>query len=103
MAEPAAIDNAKLPVEATASEASLSARLLAAQYDERRRISRELHDSIGQTLASAKIILERLGRKQVVADSAEYKELEQILGDAVTEVRTISHLLHPPTLDLIGL
>src|ERR1700716_2658518 len=83
----------------------LSARLLQSQDDERRRIARELHDSIGQTLAALSMNLaavatdiERLTKTvNTVNDSAALvRELSQ-------EVRTISHLLHPPLLDEAGL
>jgi len=83
----------------------LSARLMQLQDDERRRIARELHDSVGQTLAAlamnlslVKSDLERLTRvTNALTDS------ENLVRDMSTEVRTISHLLHPPLLDEAGL
>jgi len=86
----------------------LSARLLQAQDEERRRISRNLHDSAGQYLASAQM---RLGAiEEQISDSPQAKILKELVADAQQavsecskEIRTISYLLHPPTLDLAGL
>jgi signal transduction histidine kinase len=83
----------------------LSARLLQSQDDERRRIARELHDSVGQLLAALNMNLsavrgdiERLAQTtNALADS------ENLVNEMSTEVRTISHLLHPPLLDEAGL
>jgi signal transduction histidine kinase len=83
----------------------LSARLMQLQDEERRRLARELHDSVGQTLAALGMNLaamatdiERLTKTvNTVNDSAALvRELSQ-------EVRTISRLLHPPLLDEAGL
>ena len=83
----------------------LSARLLQLQDDERRRIARELHDSVGQMLAALNMNLsavradiERLSKTaNALADS------ENLVHEMTSEVRTISHLLHPPLLDEAGL
>jgi CheY-like chemotaxis protein len=85
------------------SESSLSAKLLEAQDDERRKISRELHDSVGQSLTAAKIGLAKLRSTVRAAELASLNEVEQMVDEALTEVRTVSYLLHPPTLDLMGL
>jgi signal transduction histidine kinase len=83
----------------------LSARLMQLQDDERRRIARELHDSVGQMLAALTMNLstvrtdvERLS-KTVLA----LTDSEGLVQQMSTEVRTISHLLHPPLLDEAGL
>jgi PAS domain S-box-containing protein len=81
---------------------SLSGRLLTLQDEERRRIARELHDSLGQYLAALKMNIECLpstnGEQiKILADCS------RILEKCLTEVRTISHLLHPPLLDESGL
>lgn len=83
----------------------LTARLMQLQDEERRRIARELHDSVGQTLAvltmnlaAVSADIERLGQTaKTVGDSlALAREMSQ-------EVRTVSYLLHPPLLDESGL
>jgi signal transduction histidine kinase len=83
----------------------LSRRLLRAQDDERRRISRELHDSTGQLLVSLKLTLAALGknsqaptqRDRLIASAAE------MVDEITRQLRTMSYLLHPPLLDEAGL
>lgn len=82
---------------------SFTARLLKAQDDERRRIGRELHDSVGQYLVALKMNLGRLHTKLGAKADHEIGEAERMLEEALTEVRTVSHLLHPPNLELLGL
>ncbi|HEY7352590.1 MAG TPA: CHASE3 domain-containing protein [Terriglobales bacterium] len=78
----------------------LSARLLELRDDERRRLSRELHDSIGQYLAAIKMNLAVLAPAD--APDHRYSECVKLLDQSIKEVRTISHLLHPPGLDEAG-
>ena len=84
----------------------LSARLLQLQDDERRHIARELHDSVGQLLAAIamniSLVKSESSRLSPGAARAVFENstmIEQISG----EIRTISHLLHPPLLDEAGL
>jgi len=85
---------------------ALSGRILELQDAERRRIARELHDSVGQYLAGVRLQLQQLERlcpqnsQQTVTLFSETREL---VDRSLTEVRTISHLLHPPLLDELGL
>jgi PAS domain S-box-containing protein len=84
----------------------LSARLLQIQDDERRRIARELHDSIGQLLAAVSMNTAHASReagKLSPSASSALTENAALLEQISTEIRTISHLLHPPLLDEIGL
>ena len=85
---------------------TLSGRLLQAQDEERRRIARELHDSAGQLLTALNMNLvpiqsdvDKLGPAAVRAVSESFQLIEQLSK----ELRTISHLLHPPMLDEAGL
>ena len=83
----------------------LSARLLQLQDDERRRIARELHDSVGQTLAALAMNLSavRLDFERMTQTVHTLTDTENLVRDMSSEVRTISHLLHPPLLDEAGL
>ncbi|HET9401346.1 MAG TPA: histidine kinase [Candidatus Acidoferrales bacterium] len=92
--------------EAEEAASGLSIRLLQAQDDERRRISRELHDGVGQYLSAAKMSLKMLEREDLTAwyDRRQYlSQCDTLLDQAVREIRTVSYLLHPPLLDEVGL
>jgi PAS domain S-box-containing protein len=83
---------------------SLSKRILSLEADERRRIARELHDSLGQYLTSLKINLDLLSRATNETKRATLlSECLQMADQSLKETRTISHLLHPPLLDEAGL
>ena len=83
----------------------LSARLLQLQDDERRRIARELHDSVGQMLAALNMNLStvRADVERLAKTANALTDSENLVQQMSTEVRTISHLLHPPLLDEAGL
>jgi signal transduction histidine kinase len=83
----------------------LSNSLMTAQDEERRRIARELHDGLGQDLAAAKMMLGAMSQPERSPDAKEQamSEANLMLDHAIKQVRTISHLLHPPLLDEIGL
>jgi signal transduction histidine kinase len=83
------------------SSRRLSVRVLQLQDEERRKFSRELHDSLGQLLALAKMHMSVLREKN--PQDELLAEIDKLLNESVTETRTISHLLHPPLLDEIGL
>ncbi len=78
---------------------SLSARILTLQDDERRRIARGLHDSLGQYLAALKMDVHMLAAANPSPQAAECLD---IIDKCIAETRTISHLLHPPLLDEAG-
>ena len=86
----------------------LSKYLLNLQDEERRRIARELHDSTGQKLAAAKMNVDGLLKSAQPASLPKNQakllsEASQWLEEAFNDVRTVSHLLHPPMLDEAGL
>jgi signal transduction histidine kinase len=84
----------------------LSGRLLQMQDEERRRIARELHDSVGQIVVAMTMNLSEVARESshlsrraadaVAENSAMVQELSR-------QIRTVSYLLHPPLLDEVGL
>ncbi len=84
----------------------LSGQLLHLQDQERRRIARELHDSAGQILAALGMNLSLLeaedDRGTAEATKAIFESLD-LVQELSKELRTISHLLHPPLLDEVGL
>jgi signal transduction histidine kinase len=83
----------------------LSARILELQDVERRRIARELHDSVGQYLAALKINIGQLQRRDAGINAhlqPRVSESLDLADRAIGEIRTISHLLHPPLLDELG-
>lgn len=83
----------------------LSARLLQLQDEERRRIARELHDSIGQMLTALTMNLSsvRADIERLAKTATALSDSEALVQEMSTEVRTISYLLHPPLLDEKGL
>lgn len=87
----------------TAALRKLSVKLMAAQDDERRRISRELHDGVSQDLAQVKMSLVALGKTSSAEQSGALTELIDLVQKCFDETRTISYLLHPPLLEELGL
>jgi PAS domain S-box-containing protein len=90
--------------ERTEALRQLSSRLMRMQDEERRRIARELHDSLGQELAAAKMTVDGI----VSQSSLQSKDRSAVdasgsIDRALQQVRTMSHLLHPPLLDEVGL
>jgi signal transduction histidine kinase len=84
----------------------LSSRLQQMRDEERRRISRELHDSVGQLLAALSMNLAVVQRQSNKLDSAGVRALSEnaaMVDQIGREIRTISHLLHPPLLEAAGL
>jgi two-component system NarL family sensor kinase len=84
----------------------LSGRLLQMQDEERRRIARELHDSVGQILAALAMNLSAVQSESdriTPAAAAALVEGYDLVREISRQVRTISYLLHPPLLDEVGL
>jgi signal transduction histidine kinase len=81
----------------------LSGQLLNAQDDERRRIARDLHDTTGQTLAALAMTLAQMQPEMSLKNAARFGECVGLVSAASAEIRSLSYLLHPPLMDLIGL
>jgi signal transduction histidine kinase len=93
---------------ARAKEANLrelSAQVLSAQEEERKHISRELHDEIGQTLTAVNVAVAML-KSQVVSDPAFQRNVadaEQLLAHTMESVHCFARELRPAMLDHLGL
>ncbi len=86
--------------------AAFSARLMAAQEEERRRLARELHDELGQSLTAVNAYL-WLIEKELPEPQAKLRgrtaEARRLVSKTLGEMRELSHLLRPSTLDDLGL
>lgn len=92
--------------ESEMSLRQLSLHLLQTQDEVRRRIGRELHESVGQYLAALKMIvdsLKSLAQRNHREDASQLAECSQLTEAAIKDVRTISYLLSPPMLEELGL
>jgi PAS domain S-box-containing protein len=81
-------------------------RLQSMQDEERRRLARELHDSVGQNLAALSMNIAIVQAQSHKLDSLGARAVSDNAGlveQVSREIRTISHLLHPPLLDIAGL
>ena len=84
----------------------LSSRLQQLQDEERRQIARGLHDSAGQLIAAVamNIAVVKTEAHKLSANAARcVQDNMKLVDQLTTEIRTISHLLHPPLLDEVGL
>jgi PAS domain S-box-containing protein len=89
-------------LEQAAALQNLSTRLLRLQDEERRRLGRELHDSLGQYLCALKMNLDQLPKVGSARAAVLQAECDEIVDLCIRETRTLSHLLHPPLLDELG-
>lgn len=97
------ITERKLAEEALST---VSQKLIEAHEDERTRIARELHDDISQRLALMSVRLDLLKQNPQASGAdleQEIAEVYQETVDLATDVQALSHDLHPPKLDLLGL
>jgi len=104
-----ALENARLYQETLDKERMLNQLMQAAQQaheEERRRISRDLHDSVAQNLSGLILNLDFL-KKQVPKDNSkaqkEIKRIEKLIKETVSDLRRLIYDLRPTTLDSLGL
>jgi signal transduction histidine kinase len=84
----------------------LAGRLIYAQEEERSRIARELHDDVGQRVASVSIGLSSLKRRVADSDGTVRSELSRLqlqTTDLAKDLRDLSHELHQGALEHVGL
>ena len=82
----------------------MSAHMIGVQERERQLIAGELHDVLGQTLTSVLLHLEASDRSDDPTSSATYRRTaEQLVREALDQVKTLSFTLRPAQLDLLGL
>jgi two-component system, NarL family, sensor kinase len=84
----------------------LTGRLQQLRDEERRQIARELHDSVGQLLAALSMNIAAVQLQAHKLDSGAAQAVSEnaaLIEQISSEIRTISHLLHPPLLDVAGL
>jgi signal transduction histidine kinase len=96
-------ENRTTIAETEAARTRLLEKLITAQEEERKRIARELHDTVGQSLSSLMVgiaVLDRLSDDE--ADSKS-RELQMLAGETLTQVRELSRELRPSALDDLGL
>lgn len=86
------------------AERNIIATILSTEDKERSRISKELHDSVGQTLSAISLHLDSLSRISNISKSEadKIKKIENLLKEAIAESRSISHNLMPPALTDLG-
>jgi two-component system sensor histidine kinase UhpB len=82
---------------------ALSKRVLAIQEEERRSISRELHDDVGQNLAALNIGLHRLAQAPGCGESPLLADCVATAEATLEQLRNIAQELRPPQLDQLGL
>ncbi|PLX84880.1 MAG: histidine kinase [Desulfuromonas sp.] len=81
----------------------LTHRLMSVQEEERKRLSRDLHDDLGQRLNAVKMGIESLGGDGSIGAEARVVELSEMLQGAIESVRQLSAGLRPPVLERYGL
>jgi two-component system, chemotaxis family, CheB/CheR fusion protein len=84
---------------------ALAARLLTTQEEERRRVSRELHDDLNQKLAMLEVDADRLGQHAMSTPglNVDIRSLRDRVTEVSNDIRRVAYQLHPSILDHLGL
>ncbi|MCL1599213.1 MAG: histidine kinase, partial [Actinomycetia bacterium] len=89
--------------ETEAARTRLLEKLITAQEEERKRIARELHDTVGQSLTSIMVGLAVVEKASGDQADSKRRELRILAGETLTQVRELSRELRPSALDDLGL
>jgi signal transduction histidine kinase len=84
-------------------ESTFAARLITVQEEERKRLSRELHDGVGQIITALKMELSRVRGAADGSDAIRLERARSHADEALTTIRSVSRLLRPTLLDDLGL
>jgi PAS domain S-box-containing protein len=103
LAQRSLLDSQRKLRDSEKSLRALSLHLLRMQDEERRRIGREIHDSLGQYLVALKMKLDGMTDSGTEEQNSGAAECSRLVEECVKEVRTISYLLYPPMLEEVGL
>jgi len=82
---------------------TLSSRLMTLQDDERRQVARELHEGLGQDLVAAKMMVDGMNLRGQSVNEQTRNGASSLMETVIKKIRSVSHLLHPPLLDEVGL
>jgi signal transduction histidine kinase len=96
-------ENRSTIAETEAARTRLLEKLITAQEEERKRIARELHDTVGQSLTSIMVGLAVIEKASGDQADAKRRELRILAGETLTQVRELSRELRPSALDDLGL
>lgn len=81
----------------------LSRQIVEVQEKERRRLARELHDEVGQSLTGILLLLNKVKHTSSDQNAITIDEIQTLIRQLMTQIRELSHNLHPPILDNHGL
>jgi signal transduction histidine kinase len=84
----------------------LSRQIIDIQERERESISREIHDNVGQLLSAIKMALSRTYKKipdELSTIKDQLSELSDLVNKTIKEIRGLSHTLHPPLIEDLGI
>ena len=81
----------------------LSRQIVEVQEKERRHVARELHDEVGQSLTGILLLLNKVKQTSSDQDGITIDEIQTLIRQLMTQIRELSHNLHPPILDNHGL